>query len=92
MSIGTSLAYWFVYSIVVGFFAGYVAAPVAARHRVSAVFPTGRHDCVRGLTRSRYGRWSIWYRRSWGTTIRSTIDGLAYALLTAGVFGWLWPR
>ena len=35
---------------------------------------------------------SIWYRRSWGTTLRSTIDGLIYALLTAGVFGWLWPR
>ncbi|MEP7183947.1 MAG: hypothetical protein ABI886_17350 [Betaproteobacteria bacterium] len=35
---------------------------------------------------------SIWYRRPWGTTIRTTIDGLVYALLTAGVFGWLWPR
>ncbi|HYS51207.1 MAG TPA: hypothetical protein VEM33_04970 [Burkholderiales bacterium] len=35
---------------------------------------------------------SIWYHRAWGTTIRSTIDGLVYALLTAGTFGWLWPR
>jgi hypothetical protein len=35
---------------------------------------------------------SIWYHRSLGTTIRSTIDGLIYALLTAGVFGWRWPQ
>jgi hypothetical protein len=35
---------------------------------------------------------AIWYRRAWGTTIRSTVDGLLYALLTAGTFGWLWPR
>jgi len=35
---------------------------------------------------------SIWYRRNWGTTFKSMFDGLVYALLTAGTFGWLWPR
>ena len=35
---------------------------------------------------------SIWYRRAWSTTIKATIDGVVYALLTAGTFGWLWPR
>jgi hypothetical protein len=35
---------------------------------------------------------SIWYRRAWSTTIKATVDGLIYALLTAGTFGWLWPR
>ena len=35
---------------------------------------------------------SIWYGRNWGTTLRSMVDGLVYALLTAGTFGWLWPR
>ena len=35
---------------------------------------------------------AIWYRRAWNTTVKSTIDGALYALLTAGVFGWLWPR
>jgi hypothetical protein len=24
--------------------------------------------------------------------MRATIDALIYGLLTAGVFGWLWPR
>jgi hypothetical protein len=35
---------------------------------------------------------SIWYHRSWSTTAKATVDGLIYALLTAGTFGWLWPR
>jgi len=34
---------------------------------------------------------SIWYHRNWGATLKSMFDGLIYALLTAGTFGWLWP-
>jgi hypothetical protein len=34
---------------------------------------------------------SIWYKQSWASTLRSMFDGLVYASLTAGVFGWLWP-
>jgi hypothetical protein len=35
---------------------------------------------------------SIWYKRNWTTTLRSMFDGLIFACLTAGTFGWLWPR
>jgi hypothetical protein len=35
---------------------------------------------------------SIWYQRAWSTTIKTSIDGFIYALLTAGTFGWLWPH
>src|SRR6266699_3375937 len=35
---------------------------------------------------------SIWYRRSWVTTMKATVDGLIYALVTAGVLAWLWPH
>ena len=35
---------------------------------------------------------SIWYRRSWSLTAKAALDGLIYAALTAGTFGWLWPR
>jgi hypothetical protein len=34
---------------------------------------------------------SIWYHRQWSATLKSMFDGLVYALLTAGCFGWLWP-
>ena len=33
----------------------------------------------------------IWFSKSTTTTTKSTFDGLVYALLTGGVFGWLWP-
>jgi len=92
VAIGASLAQWFIYSLVVSFFAAYVAAhalPVGARY--SQVF---RFAGVTAFVGYALALWqmSIWYRRSWGTTLRSTIDGLIYALLTAGTFGWLWPR
>ena len=34
---------------------------------------------------------SIWFGRPWSTTVKHLADALLYALLTAGVFGWLWP-
>ena len=35
---------------------------------------------------------TIWFKRNWISTLKSTFDGLVYGLLTAGMFGWLWPR
>lgn len=33
----------------------------------------------------------IWYSQDWGATARNMFDGLIYAPLTGGTFGWLWP-
>ena len=33
----------------------------------------------------------IWYHMTTSFMVKQGIDGLVYALLTAGVFGWLWP-
>jgi hypothetical protein len=35
---------------------------------------------------------SIWYRRSWATTMKSVFDGLIYGLVTGAAFAWLWPK
>jgi hypothetical protein len=35
---------------------------------------------------------SIWKGQTWGVTFKHVVDGLIYALLTAGTFGWLWPK
>ena len=35
---------------------------------------------------------SIWYSRQWSTTLKLAFDGLIYALVLAGTFGWLWPK
>jgi hypothetical protein len=34
---------------------------------------------------------SIWRGQSWRTTAKNVFDGMVYALVTAGTFGWLWP-
>ena len=35
---------------------------------------------------------SIWFGRPWRTFAMQALDGIAYGLVTAGIFGWLWPR
>lgn len=34
---------------------------------------------------------SIWYHQRWSVTFKTMADGVLYALVVAGVFGWLWP-
>jgi hypothetical protein len=92
MAMGKNLVQWFLFSVVVGMFAAYVAGsalPPGASYR--AVFHFAGLTAFVGYTLALWPM-SIWYRRSWITTIKATVDGLIYALLTAGVFGWLWPR
>jgi hypothetical protein len=90
-SMGKNLTLWFVYCAVVGFLAAYVTSrALGPGVRYLAVFRFAGCTAFIGYT---VGLWqnSIWYSRSWKTTLKSTFDGLIYALLTASVFGWLWP-
>ncbi len=89
---GSNLVGWFIYAIVVGIFAAYVASrALTAGAEYLQVFRFAGVTAFIGYSLALW-QMSIWYRRSVATTIKSTIDGLIYALLTAGVFGWLWPR
>ncbi|MEX1182734.1 MAG: hypothetical protein WEF86_05830 [Gemmatimonadota bacterium] len=85
------LAQWFVLTVIVSLFAAYVAsralAPDAAYGQVFRMASTVAFaGYVLGLWQE-----SIWYKRAWSTTLKSTFDGLLYALVTGGMFGWLWP-
>lgn len=92
MSMTSQLIQWFVYSVVIGVFAAYVAG--RALPEGAGYLSVFRFVGVTAFCCYVVADWpaSIWYRRSWGTTLRNTFDGLIYALFTAGVFGWLWPR
>ena len=35
---------------------------------------------------------AIWWGRPWKSALKELVDGIVYGLLTAGTFGWLWPR
>lgn len=89
---GKQLALWFVYSAVVALFAAYVAGRALAPG--ASYIQVFRFAGVTAFLAYSGALWqmSIWYRRAWLTTLKSTIDGLIYGLLTAGTLGWLWPR
>ena len=82
---------WFLYTVVIGFMVAYVAsrtlAPGAEYLKVFQIVGAVAFLGYAGAEPTA----SIWKFVSWGTTAKLVLDGLVYALLTAGVFGWLWP-
>lgn len=91
-NMGGSMILWFLYLIIVGIIAAYVAGraltPEAHYLAVFRFVGVTAFACYSiALLQN-----SIWYRRNWGATLKSIFDGLIYALVTAGTFGWLWPR
>lgn len=88
---GSSLAQWFIFCLIVSVFAAYIAGrAVPAGTEYLSVFRFVGATAFLGYSLALLQN-SIWYKRSWGATFKSVFDGLIYALFTAGVFGWLWP-
>ncbi len=89
---GKSLGGWFVYLLVVNAFGAYIAG----RALPLAADPMRVYQFVGATTFLGYSLalWqaSIWWQKSIGITIKSTIDGLIYAVIAAATFGWLWPH
>jgi hypothetical protein len=91
-SMGKPLALWFLFCVVISIFSAYIAgralqpgAPYLAAFRFAGA--TAFVGYALGLWPT-----TIWFGRAWTSTVKSNIDGLIYALLTGGVFGWLWPK
>jgi hypothetical protein len=92
LSMRRSLVQWFVFLIVVNIFCAYIAG-----RTLSAGTPYLRVFQIVGATAFigyvlALCELSIWYRRSWSLTLKAALDGLIYAALTGGTFGWLWPH
>ncbi|HVU31847.1 MAG TPA: hypothetical protein VHE61_00335 [Opitutaceae bacterium] len=92
VAMGKNLLMWFIYLLVVSAIAAYLATKTVAAgatyHRVFGVIGVA---CFLGFSGALWQS-SIWFSRSWATTLKSTIDGAIYAGIAAGTFGWLWPR
>lgn len=91
MNMGKALGQWFVLCIVLSVFVAYLtglALPAGADgmrvFRIAGTVAVLGHSfsCVHD---------SIWKGVSWGTTVKYMLDGVAYALVTAATFAWLWP-
>ena len=90
-TVGKELIMWFIYSIIVGIFAAYVAGRACepGTHYLQVFRFAGVTAFVGYSLALLQG--SIWFKKSWSSTFKSMFDGLIYALFTAGIFGWLWP-
>jgi len=91
-AMGAALGKWFAYTVLVAFMAAYLASRTLApgTHYLQVFRVVG---AVSFLT---YGfgsiQMAIWMGKPWSSTAKDLADALIYGLLSAGVFGWLWPR
>jgi hypothetical protein len=92
MRMGKQLGQTVVFFLVVSFFVAYIAV-----HALAHGAPYLKVFQVVGATAFvAYAAGpfmdSIWFCRSWRTSWLNVLDALIYGCLTAGAFGWLWPR
>ena len=90
-SMGPYLAMWFVYCVVVSIFTAVlvwqIVGPGGSR-MLAFHFGSLIGFLAYGMALPQH---SIWYRRSWATTLKSLFDSLLYGLVTGASFAWLWP-
>jgi len=90
-SMGPALGQWFVYTLVLSFLcaclSGIANAP-GTPHAIIFKFVgiSAFLGYVGALTQQ-----SIWRSEPWPVTFKHSLDGLVYALVTAGVFALMWP-
>jgi hypothetical protein len=92
VNMGKFLGQWLAFLLVVGVFVAYLAGHTLAPDTpYRAVFRV-----VGAAAFLAYGVGilsnGIWKGQPWSVVAKEAFDGLIYSLLTAGVFGWLWPR
>ena len=91
-AMGGALVKWLLYTVLVAFMAAYLASRTLApgTHYLQVFRVVGT---VSFLT---YGfgsiQMAIWMGKPWRSAAKDLADALIYGLLSAGVFGWLWPR
>jgi Flp pilus assembly protein TadB len=92
ISMGKSMVLWFLYCVVVNVFAAYIAwHAVQPGSSYLSVFRFIGCSAFMGYSLALFQQ-SIWYGRSWSSVLKTVFDGLIFGLITAGTFGWLWPR
>ncbi len=91
LAMGKQLVQWIVYCLAISFLVAYVASvTLAAGADYLQVFRIAGTVAVLAYAGAVPMR-SIWFGHTWSSTVNDALDGLIYGLLTAGVFGWLWP-
>lgn len=90
-AMGKQLSQWIVYCLAISFLVAYVAGAAlpegTANLKVFQIAGTVAVLAYAGAA----AQGAIWFGHTWSRTMKDIVDGVIYGLLTAGVFGWLWP-
>ena len=91
-AMGKNLVQWFLYCVVISIFAAYLSGRLLAPGTdFLQVFRVVGTVAFLGYGAA-HAQESIWSGRSWTVTLKHLFDSVIYAVLTAGIFGWLWPK
>ena len=91
-SMGPALGQWFVFCLAVSFFVAYIAGHVLpAGTPYLSVFRVVGATAFLAYAAGDVPA-AIWMGKPWGVVAKDVVDGLVYGMVTAGTFGWLWPR
>jgi hypothetical protein len=92
MNMGRSLGLWTAYLVVMGICVAYVTGRVLSPgSSYLEVFRVAGTVAFLGYSGAQLPS-AIWWGKPLGVAFKEILDGLFYGLLTAGAFGWLWPR
>lgn len=90
-AMGKQLVQWFVFVLVIGVVVAYLTGrTLGPGADYLQVFRVAGTVAFLGFVGAEPVN-SIWKGQKWSTSLKNLFDGLVYALLTGGVFGWLWP-
>ena len=92
INMGKLMGLWFLYSLIVAVLVAYITGRT---HGVGTpyleIFRVTGAVAFCCYVVAHWQNW-IWWGKSTRFTVTHSLDGIIYALLTAGTFGWLWPR
>jgi hypothetical protein len=92
VSMGPFLGQWFVFTLVVSLFVAYVASvALGPGTPYLTVFRLVGATAFLAYAAGQIPA-AIWTGKPWRVAGKEVFDGLVYGLVTAGTFGWLWPR
>ena len=92
-SLGKPLGFWLVYVILISAIAGHIAYGATGGHPSDHRITFHTVALASWLAYSG-AQWqaTIWYRKPWLTSFKSTFDGLIYAVVTGLIFVYFWPK
>ena len=91
LGMGKQLGQWLVYCIIIAVFVAYIAGATLSAgvdylkvFQVTSTTTFLAHGGMAGMN-------MVWFGHTAGRTAKDLLDALIYGLVTAGIFGWLWP-